>query len=165
MEFKNSKLESMDDWGKFYGYASVFNVEDCYGDIVLNNAFQATLQKKRELPLLWQHDWDYPIGYIDKLREDYVGLYVEGHIWSGESNGNNAKFNGNSNKYEISGEIYGCVKNQLINGLSIGYRVNEANYDERGRRILVSVDLLEISVVAFPANRFSNIMYCKAANI
>lgn len=147
MEFKNTKLEKVDDIGKFYGYASVFNIEDYYNDIILNGAFRETIKNKSDIALLWQHDQDNIIGKIDRLEEDYVGLYVEGQILVDKNN-----------------NIYNFIKNNIINGLSIGYRVKETEFDEKGRRIIKSIDLMEISVVSFPANKFSNIIYCKSVN-
>ena len=48
LENKNIDFEfkSLDCYGKFCGYASVFNVKDSYNDIVLPSAFKNTLLKK-----------------------------------------------------------------------------------------------------------------------
>lgn len=45
-----------DEDGVFTGYASVFDVEDYYGDIVAKGAFKRTLggKRKRQPALLWR---------------------------------------------------------------------------------------------------------------
>lgn len=142
MEYKaiqNIKEEN----GIFYGYASVFNVEDSYNDIILNGAFKKSLKNKNiaDIELLWEHDKQKPIGKFNIIREDSVGLYVEGKI------------------DDIS--KYSYIKSSFINGLSIGYKVDDCYFDDKGRRILKDVNLIEISVVNYPANKYSNISYCR----
>jgi uncharacterized protein len=64
----NSEIKHIDIYGKFCGYASVFNIRDSYNDIVLPMAFEKTLQRKnikQDIKLLWQHAQDKPIGYFD----------------------------------------------------------------------------------------------------
>ncbi|MDR1498700.1 MAG: HK97 family phage prohead protease [Rickettsiales bacterium] len=132
--------------GVFYGYASVFNVEDSHHDIILNGAFTNSLKTRcvNSVDLLWQHDSNNKIGKFSILREDPIGLYVEGKITEGNDN------------------IYSYVKSGFVNGLSIGYRVNDFYIDDNGRRIIKSLDLIEISIVNFPANKHSNITHCKS---
>ncbi|MDR0572278.1 MAG: HK97 family phage prohead protease [Rickettsiales bacterium] len=127
----------------FYGYASVFNVKDSYNDMVLPTAFRESLKlkKTKNIKLLWQHDQRKSIGYFTNIYEDQIGLFVEG------------KFD-NYN-------VYNLVKNNLVNGLSIGYRVKKCDIDTKNRRILKDLDLIEISLVNFPANKHSKITYCK----
>lgn len=134
--------------GTFYGYASVFNVEDSYNDIVLNGAFKNSLKNNniKNINLLWQHDKQKIIGNFSTIKEDSVGLYVEGKI------------------IDTNNQIYSYIKNGFVKGLSIGYRVNDFCFDKKGHRILKDVDLIEISVVSFPANKHSNITYCKSLN-
>ncbi|MBR2141214.1 MAG: HK97 family phage prohead protease [Rickettsiales bacterium] len=54
------------------------------------------------------------------------------------------------------------MKGEFVNGLSIGYTVNDCYFDKKNRRILTNINLKEISIVAFPANKHSNILYCKS---
>ena len=52
--------------GTVEGYASVFNLLDRGGDIVLPGAYKASLaswrKRKSAVPMLWQHDPYEPIG-------------------------------------------------------------------------------------------------------
>lgn len=130
--------------GVFFGYASIFNLEDSYEDIILNGAFKNISKQQNTIPLLWQHERGEVIGIVYDFREDYVGLYVEGQI-----------------DYTRYSKIYSFIRNNIINGLSIGYVVNDFTLDDKGRRVIKSLDLLEISVVLSPANKFANIIYCK----
>jgi HK97 family phage prohead protease len=127
----------------FYGYASVFNVRDSYNDIVLPTAFKNSLKLKeiKNIKLLWQHNRQKPIGYFINMYEDQIGLFVEGEF-------------DNYNAYNL-------VRNNLISGLSIGYKIKNCEVDAKNRRILKDLDLMEISVVSFPANKHSKITYCK----
>ncbi|MDR1494474.1 MAG: HK97 family phage prohead protease [Rickettsiales bacterium] len=149
MDRKTKEIEKFDESGKFYGYANVFNVEDSQGDIVLNGAFSKTLRDARNIKLLFQHNPKDVMGQITLLREDVLGLYVEGRIHLEDQLGKN---------------IYRYIQNDLLNGLSIGYSVNDSSIDGRGRRLIKSLTLLEISLVSSPANRFSKIIYCKSGS-
>ena len=146
------EIKSIDESGKFYGYASVFNLEDSYHDIVLPNAFTRTLERKsnvgRDIKLLWQHSPEKPIGVFDKIIEDSVGLYVEGRILMDVEKGR---------------EAYSLMKSGAVSGLSIGYSVKNAMVDKvSGIRTISEIDLFEISVVTFPANKYANITYVKS---
>ena len=143
MEFKDLNLIKNQDNGFFCGYASVFNTVDSYDDIILNGAFNNSI-KYNNIKLCWQHNINNIIGSINILKEDSVGLYIEGQI--------NRK------------DIYSYVKNGVIDGLSIGYNVNKSYIDSKNRRVLQDIDLKEISIVSFPANKHANITYCKAVN-
>ena len=150
-EKKSSLLEikNISGLGKFCGYASIFNVEDSYNDVVLPKAFSKTLQTKSNIKLLWQHQADKPIGYFNIIKEDNIGLYVEGQILLDLKQGK---------------EAYDLIKSKSVSGLSIGYKVKDFEY-ENNTRLLKEIDLFEISVVTFPANEFSNITFCKSKEL
>ena len=143
MEFKDfKKININDNKGFFCGYASVFNITDSYNDVILNGAFKKSIEKNNIL-LCWQHNINKVIGNINTIREDSVGLYIEGKI--------------------DTENIYNYVKNGFIDGLSIGYNVNKYHFDNKNRRILEEIDLKEISIVYCPANKHANITYCKSS--
>ena len=82
MEYKNNIIQfktALDD-GMFYGYASVFNVVDSYNDIIVNGAFKKAIDNKDNIKLCWQHNINDVICKFVNIREDSVGLYVEGKI-------------------------------------------------------------------------------------
>ena len=147
---KGCEIKSIDSQGRFSGYASVFNIEDSYKDIILPKSFNNTLKNRniqKEVKLLWQHSPEEPIGYFETIKEDSVGLYVEGQLMLDVERGR---------------EAYSLIKSGAVSGLSIGYNVKQAYKNEKsGVRVIGEVDLWEISVVTFPANKLSNITFIK----
>lgn len=137
------KADGVADDGTFEGYGSVFGVVDSYNEIVAPDAFSESLAelaaKKRRVPVLWQHRSDQPIGVYDEIVEDDTGLFVKGSLLIGEVG--QAK------------EAHALMKAGAVTGLSIGYWVRESSYDEKtGIRTLTKLDLVEVSLVTFPAN-------------
>lgn len=59
---------------RFAGYAAIFDAPDRGGDIVRKGAFARAA--KAGVPLLWQHDTDRRIGFVESLSEDERGLRV-----------------------------------------------------------------------------------------
>lgn len=137
------QVKSVSDDGTFSGYGSVFGVVDSYREIVAKGAFVKSLadikKKGRPVPVLWQHRSGQPIGVYEKLIEDDTGLYVEGRLLKDDVS--QAK------------EAYALMKAGAVSGLSIGYYVREDTFDEKERlRTLKALDLVEVSLVTFPAN-------------
>lgn len=135
-------LKSINDKGLFYGYASVFNTIDAYGDCIMPGAFKASLQKwqsqKRVPKMLWQHSTHDPIGIWELIEEDKKGLYVEGQLLL---------------DVQKAREAYSLIKHGAIDGLSIGYQVIESEQDHASHLRYISVlELFEVSVVTFAAN-------------
>lgn len=154
MKTKNAALKIRDfpleikgtskDKGTFEGYGSVFGVVDSYNEIVAPGAFSESLseikKKGRPLPVLWQHRSSEPIGIFEKLKEDDHGLECEGRLAIGRS-------------VARADEAFALMDMGAVSGLSIGYFVREDSYDEKTKiRTLKRLDLVEISVVTFPAN-------------
>lgn len=137
------QVKAVADDGKFSGYGSVFGVVDTYQEVVAAGAFTESLaeikKKGRPVPVLWQHRSASPIGIWDSLTEDDRGLYGEGSLLIGA--------------VAQATEAHALMKAGAISGLSIGYWVRESSYDEKtGIRTLTKLDLVEISLVTFPAN-------------
>jgi uncharacterized protein len=137
------EIKSISDTGAFSGYGSVFGVKDSYSDIVTKGAFANSLNKwneKGRLPaLLWQHKMDEPIGYYTKMVEDDNGLYLEGQLLIDDD--------------PLAKRAHAHMKAKSLSGLSIGYILNDYDYDkEQAAFILKDIDLWEVSVVTFPAN-------------
>lgn len=137
------KAEGVADDGTFEGYGSVFGVVDSYQEIVAPDAFSESLAelsaKGRRVPVLWQHRSDQPIGVYSELKEDETGLFVKGQLLVDEVS--QAK------------EAHALMKAGAVTGLSIGYWIRESTYDEKtGIRTLTKLDLVEVSLVTFPAN-------------
>lgn len=142
-----------DQEGAFTGYGSIFGNKDLGGDVVVQGAFAKSIGSKgaRSVKMLYQHRPDEVIGVYDEIVEDRRGLKVKGRLALGTQRGR---------------EVYELMKMGAIDGLSIGYRVDPkgVEYDEKGkRRLLKSVDLMEISAVTFPMNPRARVQAVKGA--
>lgn len=140
--------------GQFEGYASVFDVVDSARDRMAPGAFKKSLQDAarlgRQPPLLWQHDAAQPIGAWREIFEDSHGLFVRGDLFVAD--------------IPRAKEAYKLMQEKVVNGLSIGYRVKQSQRDPKtGIRLLTEVELLEISMVTFPANDSARIVRVKSA--
>ena len=136
----NLNLKNIDNVKYFTGYASIFNVVDYAGDLILPGAF---IENQVEgIKLLWQHNHQNPIGIIDKAYEDKKGLYVEGRIFLDLSLGK---------------EAYILIENKVTDHLSIGYEVLDFYYAGE-IRCIINVNLWEISIVTFPANKYAEVL-------
>ncbi|MBA8667032.1 HK97 family phage prohead protease [Holosporaceae bacterium 'Namur'] len=143
----NSLLQkSINEEGFFKGYASVFNVKDSHNDLIMPGAFTDSLKMNLNIKLLWQHDQKEPIGIINKMSQDEKGLLVEGRLLLDL---NRAR------------EAYSLITNQIIKGLSIGYTIVDY-FIEKQTRYLTKLNLIEISLVTFPANKYAEINYIKS---
>jgi len=140
--------------GEFSGYGSIFGNKDLGNDTVVKGAFAKSIARKgpKGVKLLYQHRSDEPIGVFDEILEDNKGLKVKGRLAMGTQKGR---------------EVYELMKMGALDGLSIGFRVDQKgyDYDERGkRRMLKEVDLMEISAVTFPMNPRARINQVKGAD-
>ena len=118
------------------GYASLWGVADLNGDVVARGAFSASLAKTgaKGVRMLNQHEGRAAVGVWDEMVEDERGLFVRGHVmdWSAE-----ARF------------ASALSRAGALDGLSIGFRSSRARREGR-LRVLVEVELWEVSLVTFP---------------
>lgn len=140
LEDNNLNLANFDDSGHFAGYASVFNVVDYTGDMILPNSFIGN--KIGGVKLLWQHNHQNPIGIVAKAYVNEKGLYVKGRIFLGLGLGR---------------EAYILIQNKVTDRLSIGYEAVDFYY-HGDVRCITKVKLWEVSVVTFPANEFAEVV-------
>lgn len=143
------QLKSMDEYGYFCGYASVFNVIDQQKDIIKQGAFAKSIRSPKKVKLLWQHLTEKPIGVVEELKEDSHGLYIKAKLLLDVAKGR---------------EVYALIKSGAINGLSIGYTIKDYSYDAGGVRHIKDLSLMEVSVVTFPANTSAGIIQVKGKN-
>lgn len=146
------ELKELKDNG-FTGYGSVFNTKDQGGDIVVAGAFSKSLKKwqenGRQVPVLWQHKTDEPIGSWADLSEDDHGLLGDANLWTDDA--------------PYARIAHKGMKTKTITGLSIGYRVKREEYDKKaGANRLIELDLVEISVVTNPMHDDARISTVKA---
>lgn len=140
--------------GEFAGYGAVFGNIDSYGDVIAKGAFKGTLREWEERgklpPMLLQHggggfggsaDDMLPVGQWLEMEENAKGLKVKGKLFAlGTERG----------QY-----IYEGMKTGVLDGLSIGFRTKKFTMGTKpneARRTLEEIDLMEVSIVTFPAN-------------
>lgn len=150
---KGFELKEVTATGAFCGYGSVFDVVDGGDDVVAPGAFKASLDEyaaKNRLPaLLWQHDRGQPIGAYQSMKEDSVGLYLEGKL---------------ALKTQKGAEALELMQMGAISGLSIGFMSRDDAYDQKtGVRTIKQADLWEVSLVTFPMNDAARVTSVKAA--
>lgn len=118
------------------GYASLWGVADLNRDVTARGAFEAALARGGAdgVRMLHQHDSGAVVGLWDDIAEDERGLRVRGRIldWSPE-----ARF------------AAALARAGALDGLSIGFRTVRARR-AGALRVLVEVDLWEVSLVTFP---------------
>ncbi|MEP0519665.1 MAG: HK97 family phage prohead protease [Hyphomicrobiales bacterium] len=124
--------------GVFTGYASLFDQVDLGQDAVAPGAFRKSLRSRGAagVRMLFQHDPSLVLGAWLELKEDALGLYVQGQLTSGVAKAD---------------EVRALVKAGALDGLSIGFKTIKSRRNAKsGVRLLTEVDLWEISVVTFP---------------
>jgi uncharacterized protein len=147
----NFEIKSLSADGTFAGYASVFNVVDSQQDVVLPGAFKSSLKARTQpVQLLWQHQWEHPIGVVESIFEDGRGLFIKGKLLM---------------EVTQAREAHALLKAGVIRGLSIGYSVKRSERDPyTGVRRLQEVELWEVSIVTLPANEAAQVTVVKSAD-
>jgi HK97 family phage prohead protease len=151
LELGHCGLKFASDAGEFEGYASVFNSNDAVGDTILPGAFQKSLDEGRTPAMFINHDHrGIPVGRWIEMYEDSHGLVAKGVIDVSHSQGK---------------DLYPAMKDGRMSGLSIGFGMNQKDYDRKdeGGRLIKNVDLREVSVVTYPCEDQARISAVKSA--
>lgn len=143
-----TEIRADEDNGNIVGYAAVFNSlsEDFGGwrEIVRPGAFRKTINEKRDIRALWNHETSYVLGRTLNgslaLREDEQGLRVE--IKPPDT--------------QWARDLVTSVRRGDISQMSFGFRTVRDNWREDSNdtgtlRELLEVELYEVSPVTFPA--------------
>lgn len=151
MEYKRTPLEikrEPDQDGRFEGYASVYNVVDDVDDAVAPGAFTKSLSERMP-KMLWQHDPTQPIGKWEEVREDERGLFVKGRLFK---------------DIQRAADAMTLIREGVVDSMSIGYRTIESAKEGAGDRVrkLLELELWEVSLVTFPANKMATITDVKS---
>lgn len=137
--------------GVFEGYASVFNVVDGDGDIILPGAFANALKTQtRSVAMFFNHRRnEIPVGKWLDLAEDSVGLHVRGELTPGNPQSDALK----------AAMIHGTV-----GGMSVGFTAAKADVAqiETGYAFKNAAQLSEISICTFPANEQATVSALKS---
>lgn len=121
---------------------------DRMGDIVepLGAKFAA------ELPLLWQHRHDSPVGTVKFGKPTKNGIPFRASI---------AKIESAGALKEMVDMAWDAVKAKLVQGVSIGFRALEYSFMENGGIRFSEIEIYELSLVTIPANASARIQAFK----
>lgn len=137
--------------GVIEGYASVFGGIDSYGDTIEPTAYDNIISEGQKPLMFYQHDrWGVPIGRWEELSVDSKGLKVKGRL---------------NLELKEAQDVYSALKFGSLNGMSIGFRLRDRDYeydDNDVCHIKNISELLEISIVNFPADKSARVMGVKA---
>ncbi|RXM57208.1 HK97 family phage prohead protease [Clostridium tetani] len=129
------------------GYVATFNSKSKYlgfYEIIDPRAFDTTLADGHNIFMLYNHDWDKPLGDTEtgtlKLTVDNIGLRFSLTV---------------DNTVSYAKDVYQLVKKNLIKGCSFGFWVNEDEWSTNDNmediRTLLNVTLLECTLTIAPA--------------
>lgn len=154
IEVKFASGDGSTDTGEmiFTGYGAIFGNVDSYGDVIQKGAFKDTLReakKSGQWPvMLLQHggwgmaDEMMPPGIWIEMEEDDIGLKVKGKL-------------ADTDRGIEAYKLMKMTPRPAITGMSIGYIAKEfivGTKPEEPRRTLKKIELIEVSLVTFPAN-------------
>lgn len=122
-----------------FALSSEAPVERFFGNEVLvheKGAVRMERITKRAMPLLFNHNWDDPVGMVDtgELRDGR--LYVDAHLFDTER------------AQEVAAMLSGGLRN-----VSVGYRIHDAEEDRKSGEFRVTDwEPYEASIVTVPAD-------------
>jgi HK97 family phage prohead protease len=109
---------------------------DRMGDIIQPTAFDIKKINEKGLPILFNHNPNFPIGKSLWGKINDVGLMLKVYI---------------SDKTQVAKDVWNLVKEGIISGASVGFIPEEWKEIKDGYEFL-KVDLLETSFTPIPAN-------------
>lgn len=121
---------------KIVGKASTPSV-DRVKDVILSDAWmKGGLDNYRKNPiLLFNHNYDEPIGKVVRINVSEEGLEVEGTVYQGS-------------------KAYALIERGVLKTFSVGFMIKDADYNRATDGLIVKdAELLEISVVSVPCNQ------------
>tara|TARA_Y100000114_G_scaffold44816_2_gene40475 strand:+ start:303 stop:1628 length:1326 start_codon:yes stop_codon:yes gene_type:complete len=144
-ESKNIDIELKDDSGQVEAVFSIFNSLDSDGDVVVPGAVKSGF-KNNQVPMVWSHKWDMPIGKGTITQDDDKAVF-KGEFFMDTDSGK---------------EAYNLVKNMGdMQQWSFGYKVNDSEFhktkvnedEEAHARYLKDLTVYEVSPVLVGANQ------------
>ena len=138
VDFKIEKQEENSDFFEFSGLASTFT-KDTDNDIIQKGAFLESISK--ELPvILFQHDQKQPIGVAIEAHETNDGLFLKAQLPKDDD--------------LVRGRVIPQMRVGSLRKMSIGGTMARDDFELKSDgRIIHKMDLKEVSLVTFPANK------------
>lgn len=130
------------------GYASTNSI-DRASDVILASAWTKSqgLKNFTQNPiLLFNHDYDKPVGKVVEIITDTRGLKIKGVI-----------------SQSASSNVYNLVKEGVLSTFSVGFLIKDADYNRETDGLIVKdAELLEVSVVSVPCNQDATFSVAKS---
>lgn len=151
--YKTMELTESEEY-IFEGVASKYDEADRESDVIVKGAFTNFNETDSvEVPLLYSHDATKPIGKATLIDDgEYIRARAELH-----------------KEIPLAKEAYSLIKFGAMKGLSIGFTVKDyefANGNDPFEGVIIKeAELLEVSVVAIPANQNAGITDVKELNL
>ena len=129
------------------GMASTDDV-DRMGDVIVPAAWNKGLKNFKANPvILFNHNYDNPIGKATGIKIEENGLYIKAKI------------------SKTAEKIGGLIKEGVLGAFSVGFRVKDAEWDDETDGLKITdAELLEVSVVSVPANQAAVFSVSKSFN-
>lgn len=148
---KSSEGDNNGDEPDIYieGYAN-FGAKDRAGDLIDPSVWSSgdSLNNFKKNPiLLFNHDYDEPIGKVENVEARSDGLFIRAKITA------------------AAGKIYRLIADEVLSTFSVGFRLLDAKWiGETETFLITKVELLEISVVSVPCQQDSVFSLAKSMN-
>jgi len=143
------EIRSIDDDARIIEGLATSPEPDRVGDIVEPMGAKFTLP----LPLLWQHDKNNPVGFVETAKKTKAGIPFRARI---------VKIDEPGALKDMVDKAWQAVKAGLVRGVSIGFRsIERSMLDGGGIRFQVW-EWLELSLVTVPANADATISRIKS---
>lgn len=122
---------------------------DRVGDIV--DPMGASYAK--EIPLLWQHQHDKPVGVAELGRATKSGIPFKAWV---------AKIGDAGPLKDLADMAWQSVASKLVKGVSIGFRAKKYDLMSEGGIRFTETEIYELSLVTIPANASATIQTIKS---
>lgn len=141
IDLDKAKIREENNFFTVAGYATTWGNPDGFGDIIDKDA-EMTINANSVL--LFQHETHNPIGTISGITKDDKGVFIESKINTNLAKGKEAK------------EL---IVSDIVKSFSMGFRLPKDGfyYDSQNRRHITKFELMEVSIVTFPANEMAKI--------
>jgi len=145
----DSTIKAVEELGselKISGYASTGAMDRSCDKILPTAWSKGGLRNFEHNPiLLFNHNYDKPIGKVVEMATDSKGLKIKGVI------------------SKAAGDVYDLVKEGVLSTFSVGFMVKDADYDKSVDGLVIKdAELLEVSVVSVPCNQDATFSVAKS---
>jgi HK97 family phage prohead protease/HK97 family phage major capsid protein len=132
-----TKKEVGEEKVKIKGYAST-NDTDRAGDVILPEAWSKGIADYQKNPiLLFNHNYDKPIGRTTSIEITDKGLEIEAEI-----------------SRKAADNVADLIEDDVLKAFSVGFMVKDADYDSASDLFVIKeAELYEVSVVSVPCNQ------------